>query len=65
VRGPGYSVRLASVYAAMERNEDAMKQLQKGLAERDDRMMWLKATPHFDKLRNDPRFQEILRKMNL
>lgn len=63
--GQGYSVRLASVYAAMERNEDAIKQLQKGFAERDDRMMWLKATPHFDQLRSDPRFQEILHKMNL
>lgn len=62
---PGRWVRLAYVYAVMDKRDDAFDALQKGIETRDDRLMWLKTTPYFDKLRDDPRFLSILRTMNL
>lgn len=61
----GCDVRLAAVYASMGRKNDAIAALQKGFESRDDRLMWIKTNPHFDSLRDDPRFQEILQKMKL
>jgi hypothetical protein len=61
----GRDVRLAAVYASLGRKDDAIGALQKGFAARDDRLMWIKTNPHFDSLRSDPRFQEILHKMRL
>jgi DNA-binding winged helix-turn-helix (wHTH) protein/TolB-like protein len=58
-------VRIAAVYAEMERPDDAIAALEKGLTARDDRLMWLLTNPHFDRIRNDPRFQRLLQKMNL
>jgi tetratricopeptide (TPR) repeat protein len=63
--GVGNFVRLASVYSEIGLQEQAIAALQKGLETRDDRMMWVKVSPHFDNLRSDPRFQEIVRRMNL
>lgn len=57
--------RLAYVYAAMSRTEQALTALKAGLEARDDRMLYIIAHPNFDGLRSDRRFQEILRKMNL
>jgi hypothetical protein len=59
------AVRLAALYASLGRKDDAIAALQKGLAARDDRLMWINTNQHFDPLRDDPRFQEILRKMKL
>ncbi len=61
----GRWVRLAHVYAAMDKKDEAFYALRKGIETRDDRLMWLKTTPYFDKLRDDPRFLQILRSMNL
>ena len=61
----GRFARLANVYSEMGRTGQAIEALQKGFDGRDDRMMWIKTSPHLDALRGDPRFEEILRKMNL
>ncbi|HSE15772.1 MAG TPA: winged helix-turn-helix domain-containing protein [Pyrinomonadaceae bacterium] len=61
----GHDTQLAALYAAIGRKDDAIAALQRGVATRDDRMMWIKTNPHFDTLRDDPRFQEILRNMRL
>ncbi len=61
----GRTVRLAAVYAVLGRDHDALDALETGLTTRDDRMVWLKTNPFFDTLRDEPRFQAILRKMNL
>jgi DNA-binding winged helix-turn-helix (wHTH) protein/TolB-like protein/Flp pilus assembly protein TadD len=58
-------VRLAAVYAQIGRKDDAIVTLQRGFAARDDRLMWIKTNSHFDPLRDDARFQEILQKMKL
>ena len=59
------SVRLANIYAVAGQKEKAIAALQKGFEKSDDRIMWLKTSPYYDNLRDDPRFREILQKMNL
>lgn len=61
----GRDVRLATLYASLGRKDEAIAALQKGFAKREDRLMWLKTNQHFDPLRDDPRFIEILRMMRL
>ena len=39
--------------------------LEKAYAERDEGLMWLKIDPIYDDLRNDPRFADLLRRVNL
>jgi serine/threonine protein kinase len=47
-----------------ERNE-ALKDLEKAYTERESLMALLKVWPIFDSLRSEPRFQALLKKMNL
>jgi len=47
------------------RADEAFAALQKCLELREERMIWTKDEPRFAKLKDDSRFQEILRKMNL
>ncbi|HXT64689.1 MAG TPA: tetratricopeptide repeat protein, partial [Pyrinomonadaceae bacterium] len=61
----GNDAQLAAVYARIGRKDDAIAALQRAFSTRDDRMMWIKTNPHYDTLRDDPRFQEILQKMKL
>jgi TolB-like protein/DNA-binding winged helix-turn-helix (wHTH) protein len=61
----GRHVRLAATYAALGMNDKAIAALEQGLPSRDDRMMWIKTNPFFDGLRDDPRFDAVVRKMNL
>ena len=45
--------------------EETLKYLEKGFQERDGRMAYLSVDPLYDPLRSDPRFQNLLRRMNL
>ena len=47
------------------RTDEAVAALQKCLELREERMIWTKDEPRFANLKNDSRFQEILRRMNL
>jgi tetratricopeptide (TPR) repeat protein len=57
--------RLSLAYADMGRNDEAIRLLQRCVEARDDRLMWIKVEPRFNGLRSDPRFREILKKMDL
>lgn len=59
------SYRLAMAYSDLDRKDRAINLLQECLLAHDDRMVWIKVEPRFDSLRDDKRFQELLRKMNL
>jgi DNA-binding winged helix-turn-helix (wHTH) protein/TolB-like protein/Tfp pilus assembly protein PilF len=52
-------------YSELGRTDEAIAALQKCLELREDRMVWTKDEPRFAGIKNDPRFQAILRKMNL
>lgn len=56
---------LAVVYAGLGERDQAFAWLQKTYDARDDYALMLKVEPVFDGLRSDPRFRDLLRRMNL
>jgi tetratricopeptide (TPR) repeat protein len=56
---------LASCYFGLGETEKTFDWLEKAVDEREGLMLHLKTTPVWDLLRSDPRYQTILRKMNL
>jgi len=59
---PGW---VAEVYASLGDKDQALRWLERGYHERDAWLALLKVWPPFDPLRSDPRFQDLLRRMNL
>lgn len=59
---PPYS--FAIVYKGLGENEKALDYLEKGIAEKDVRMVFLKVDPKWDDVRSEPRFIELMRVMN-
>jgi DNA-binding winged helix-turn-helix (wHTH) protein/TolB-like protein/Tfp pilus assembly protein PilF len=62
---PGYYPILAGNYAFLGEKEKALASLEKAFQGKGFLTVFIKADPIFDDLRGDPRYQEILRKMNL
>jgi tetratricopeptide (TPR) repeat protein len=58
---PGY---LAEVYTNLGDKDEAFRWLEKSYREHDVWLCLLKVWPRFDPLRSDPRFQDLLRRMN-
>ena len=56
---------LAILTAHRQNREETLKWLERSVAVRHPWTTWIDAEPEFDFVRDDPRFQEILRKMNL
>jgi tetratricopeptide (TPR) repeat protein len=59
------STYIAAVYAGLEDKEQAFQWLEKAYLERDDGLIYLKAAPPWDRLRSDPRFASLVRKVGL
>ena len=59
---PSYG--LAAIHEALGERETALGLLEKAFSERDALMMFLKVDPKWDKLRSEPRFIELMRRMN-
>jgi Tfp pilus assembly protein PilF len=55
---------VAFVHVALGNHEKALAALEKGFEERVPRMFGLKVYPRWDGLRDDPRFQDLLRRLN-
>jgi len=55
---------LAARYAFLGDKDQALDWLEKGYEQHDDTMACIKVHPVFDSLRSDPRFQDLLRRMN-
>ena len=55
---------LASLRTALGENEQALADLEHGYEQRDIWLVELKAWPWFNSLRDNPRFQDLLRRMN-
>jgi tetratricopeptide (TPR) repeat protein len=54
----------AAIYARLGDRDQAFVWLEKLYAARRINMIWLKVNPLWDSLRSDPRFQDLLRRMN-
>jgi TolB-like protein/Tfp pilus assembly protein PilF len=59
---PAYFV--SRIYAALGETNEAFKWLETGYQERGEWMTLLKVDPRFDNMRDDPRFQDLMRRMN-
>jgi len=59
---PPYNFAL--VYNALGESEKALDYLEKGFAEKDVRMVFLKVEPKWNNLRDEPRFMDLMRRMN-
>ena len=53
------------VYDGLGERELAIECLKKARENRDTLIIFMKVWPHFDNLRDDPRFQEIERRVGL
>jgi serine/threonine protein kinase/tetratricopeptide (TPR) repeat protein len=56
---------IATTYSGLREKESAFEWLRKSIDERADCSVWVLADPKLDPLRSDPRFQGLLRRMNL
>ena len=65
LREPVFNYLNATKYACLGEKEKALELLEKAVADRAFLVAFVKADPVFDDLRNEPRFREMLRKMNL
>jgi hypothetical protein len=67
VDGPegNLAYRVASVHAWRGERDSAFEWLDRAYARHDLELRWLKVDPFLRKIRADPRFAALLRKMNL
>ena len=55
---------LARVYLGLGEKEKALRFLEKAFEDRDISLVWLNVDWGYDPLRSEPRFQDLLRRMN-
>lgn len=58
------SYDVATVYVALGEKERALAELERAYDEHSERLIWLRVDWRFDDLHPDPRFQDLLRRMN-
>lgn len=56
---------IAVIYVGLGENDRALAILKTAYEKHSSQLNWLKVDPRFDHLHNDPRFQDVLRRMNL
>ena len=56
---------LAMIHFGLGEKDKAFECLNKACEERSPQLWWIKVIPELDSVRSDPRFQAILRRMNL
>ena len=56
---------IAIVYVGLGDKDQAFAWLDKAFQDRSSLLLWLKVEPQFDSLRDDPRFQDLLRRVGL
>ncbi|MEO5896454.1 MAG: hypothetical protein ABIS06_12195 [Vicinamibacterales bacterium] len=59
------SYRVANIYAALGDKEKAFAELERAFENHDWELFRLKVDPLMDSLRDDPRFNDLLKRMNL
>jgi hypothetical protein len=56
---------IASIYGALGDKDKAFAELDKALEQRDAWLKWIKGDPMMGPLRDDPRFKQVLKHLNL
>ena len=56
---------VAMIYNGLNEREETLRWLERGFREREPRMTFLKVEPKWNNLRAEPRFIELMRRMNL
>ena len=56
---------IALIYASMDEKDSAMEYLHKAYMEHVSELIYLRVDPFLDKLRSDPRFKDLLKKVCL
>lgn len=56
---------IATSYHGLSERDEAFAWLERGYREREPRMVFLKVEPKWNNLREDPRFQDSLRRVGL
>jgi hypothetical protein len=56
---------LAFLYTQVDERDEAFKWLDKACDNKEGDLVWLKVSPYWDKLRDDPRYMDILRRLKL
>ena len=65
-RGPAADpIHLATIYAKLGEPDKAIAHLQRAFAQHSGDMIFINVEPSFDPIREDPRFQEIVRRVGL
>jgi hypothetical protein len=54
---------IANAYLAAGRHDEGFAWLERSYNERSNNMAYLLVEPHYDPVRDDPRFQQVLRKI--
>ena len=57
--------QICTLYCRAKMKDEALDWLEMAYEEHDNNMPYISVDPLFDFLRDEPRFKEILRKMNL
>jgi tetratricopeptide (TPR) repeat protein len=56
---------LGILYAGLDDKEAALQSLERVYSAHDPQMQYLKVLPHYDPLRSDPRFTDLMRRVGL
>jgi hypothetical protein len=56
---------MASIFAGLDDATAAMQWLEKAYQQRESQMPFLSSDGHFDSLHRDPRFQNLVKRLNL
>ena len=56
---------VATFYAALGEKDEASRELNEAYDKQESDFIWLKVDPLMDPLRSDPRFKEMLKRLNL
>ncbi len=59
------AVCIADIYLALGNQNEALNWLERGFAERDPNLTWLKIDKPYNQFRDNPRFQSLLQKVGL
>ena len=58
-------VHIALIYNALGETDKTFEWLEKGYEQRDPKMAFLKVEPKWNNLRSEPRFFDLIKRMNL